>query len=55
VYKTTETQFCSISLAVITVRLQGFQRNNSVHLVTKGYLLWRFYVSFRVGFKSKVT
>lgn len=26
VYKTTETKFCSISLAVTTVTLQGFQQ-----------------------------
>jgi len=55
VYKTTETKFCSISLAVITVTLQGFQRNNSVHPVTKGYRQWRFCVPFRIGFKRAVT
>ncbi|UNH44436.1 hypothetical protein MNY66_17895 (plasmid) [Moellerella wisconsensis] len=54
-YKTTETKFCATSLAVIAVTLQGFQRNNSVHPVTKGYRQWRFCVSVRVGFKRTVT
>ncbi len=31
-----------ISLAVMPVRLQGFQRNNSAPPVTKGYRQWRF-------------